>query len=133
MKDDKVKKIILANKSKRDCPPKKPSPPCKNGLIEREKTYKNGKISICCYKNEAKKKKINETKNEKEQKIQYPIKFLNKKGTVKKEFFKQADDFKKTLQKRKFQYPLNFLTKKGTIKKNLLKKAAKFRKEQENL
>ena len=122
---------IVKSSKKRNCPPKKPYPPCENGLIEREKTYKNGEISKCCYKNKAK-KKIKEIKNEK-QKIQYPKNFLNKKGTIKKEFLKEAENFEKALKKRKFQYPLNFLTKKGTIKKNLLKKAAKFRKEQQNL
>ena len=38
------------------CPPSKPNPPCAKGYIEKDKNYKDGSKSKCCYKNSKKKR-----------------------------------------------------------------------------
>ena len=38
------------------CPPSKPKPPCAKGYIEKEKNYKDGSQSKCCYKFSKKKR-----------------------------------------------------------------------------
>lgn len=44
------------------CPPKKPNPPCPKGYFEKEKEYKDGLTSKCCYKT----KKIKNYKKKRE-------------------------------------------------------------------
>ena len=41
------------------CPISKPQPPCKTGTIEKQKIYKDGSTSNCCYKNTNKRKSKN--------------------------------------------------------------------------
>ena len=54
---------IIDNTQIRECPPTKPEPPCNEGSEMKEKKYKDGTISKCCYKskinsNNLEKKKI---------------------------------------------------------------------------
>ena len=61
MDDNKKRKL-------RKCPPSKPNPPCKEDEIEKEKIYKNGDFSICCYKNKQKKSKTKKSKKKSKKK-----------------------------------------------------------------
>ena len=56
---------MLNNNSKKQkkCPAQKPAPPCNEGFIEKEKNYKDGSKSVCCYKDKSNKKKIIIKKN----------------------------------------------------------------------
>ena len=60
-----TKKVVVPKKiqKKFDCTPNYPSPPCKEGTVEKKKTNKAGDEKICCYKDDSNKNKG--TKNSK--------------------------------------------------------------------